>query len=56
MSDYTSFRTDDIDGVVKVGSYVVEQVVNIKDNIIITKKVVLKLPRVPKIKRKRKAG
>lgn len=45
MSSYKSYRPDDIDGVVKVGSVIVDKVVKIEGNQVITKKVVLKIPK-----------
>lgn len=51
MSSYKSYRPDDIDGVVKVGSYIIDKVIKIEGNQIITKKVVLK---IPKQRRKKK--
>lgn len=50
MSEYISFRPHQIDGNVKIGSVIVDKVVNITENgTIVTKKVIL-----PKIKRVRK--
>lgn len=45
MSSYKNYRPDDIDGTLKVGSVVVDKVIKIEGNQIITKKVVLKIPK-----------